>query len=127
MAGVLLCPARALDSAPPTPPDTVEGMFVAGITASVVGIVLFHPALGRTLRANAGAPIPFGGRPREIPPGSIPMRAIGAGLIVLGAAFVSTEGWHWTLMVVAAGPMAAAIVIGLHNRRVRREARSADV
>ncbi|KQR39483.1 hypothetical protein [Microbacterium sp. Leaf159] len=100
-------------------------MFIAGIASAVIGIVLFHMALGRTLRANAGVRIPFGGRPREIPHGSIQMRAIAAGLIVLGGVLVSTEGWHWTLMVVAAGPVAAMIVLSLHNRRVRREARSA--
>jgi len=101
-------------------------MFVAGIASAVIGITLFHVALGRTLRANAGVRIPFGGRPRETPPGSVQMRALAAGLIVLGAVLVGTEGWHWTLMVVAAGPIAALIVLSLHNRRVRRDARSAD-
>ncbi|WP_431074388.1 hypothetical protein [Microbacterium phyllosphaerae] len=101
-------------------------MFVAGIASAVIGIVLFHVALGRTLRANAGVRIPFGARPRETPPGSVQMRALAAGLIVLGAVFVSTEGWHWTVMVIAAGPVAAMIVLTLHNCRVSREARSAD-
>ena len=101
-------------------------MFIAGIAAAVIGIVLLHVALGRTLRANPGVRIPFGGRPREIPHGSIQMRALASGLIVLGAVFASTEGWHWTLMVVAAGPVAAMIVLGLHNRRTSRAARSAD-
>ena len=46
---------------------------------------------------------------------------MGAGLIVLGAALVSIAGWHWTIMVVLAGPVAALVVLILHNRRVSRE------
>lgn len=94
-------------------------MFAVGIVAAVMGIVLFHAALGKTLRANAEVRIPFGRRPEHAPRGSIAMRAFGAGLIVLGAVLVSTAGWHWTLMVVLAGPAAALIVLALHNRRVR--------
>ncbi|CAN7206144.1 hypothetical protein LJR044_000606 [Microbacterium foliorum] len=97
-------------------------MFVFGIAAAVVGIAIFHTALGMTLRANATTRVPFGGKPRTTPERSIALRAVGAGLIVLGAALVSTAGWHWTIMVVLAGPVAALVVLTLHNRRVSREA-----
>lgn len=95
-------------------------MFVAGIVAASVGIVLFDIALGKTLRANATARIPFGRNPREVPPGSIKMRALGAGLIVLGAALVGPSGWHWTVMIVLVGPVTALLVLTLHNRRISR-------
>lgn len=99
-------------------------MFVFGMTAAVVGIVIFHTALGMTLRANATTRVPFGRAPRKTPDRSIALRAVGAGLIVLGAALVSTAGWLWTIMVVLAGPVAALVVLALHNRRVSRESAS---
>lgn len=98
-------------------------MFVVGLVAAVLGTVLFHVALGKTLRANATDQIPMGRRPKASPQGSVQMRATGAGLIVLGAVLMSTAGWHWTVMVVLAGPVAALVVIALHNRRVRTTSR----
>ncbi|KQZ25175.1 hypothetical protein ASD43_13075 [Microbacterium sp. Root553] len=82
-------------------------MFVAGVVAAVLGIVLFHVALGRTLRANAADRIPMGGRTKTIPRGSVAMRAAGAGLIVLGAGLMSTGGVLWAVMVILVGPVAA--------------------
>lgn len=95
-------------------------MFVAGVVAAVLGIVLFHVALGKTLRANASDRIPAGRRPTVSPRGSVALRAAGAGLMILGAALVSGEGLHWTVLVLLAGPVAAMIAIGLHNQRVRQ-------
>ncbi|WP_312171602.1 hypothetical protein [Microbacterium sp.] len=97
-------------------------MFIVGVLAAVIGIALFHTALGKTIAANSASRIPFGRRPSVSPHGSVAMRALGAGLIVLGAVFVGTAGWHWTAMVVVAGPLTALAIIGLHNRRVRRGA-----
>jgi hypothetical protein len=97
-------------------------MFLIGVAAAVMGIVLFQVALGRTIRANARSRIPFGRSPRISPRGAVAMRAIGAGLIVLGAVLVSTAGWQWPLMVMLAGPVAALAVLSLHNRRAGREA-----
>lgn len=99
-------------------------MFVVGIVAAVAGIVLFHTALSRTIRANELTPIPFGKRPRISPRGSATMRGIGAGLIVLGAVLVASESWQWVMMIVLAGPAAACAVLALHNRRVARAGRS---
>lgn len=99
-------------------------MFVVGIVASVAGILLFHTALSRTIRANELTPIPFGKRPQTSPRGSATMRGIGAGLIVLGAVLVAGEGWQWVMMIVIAGPAAAFAVLALHNRRVARTGRS---
>lgn len=95
-------------------------MFAFGITAAVVGIVIFHTALGMTLRANATTRVPLGRNPQKTPNRSTALRAVGAGLIVLGAALVSASGWHWTIMVVLAGPVAALVALTLHNRRVSR-------
>lgn len=53
------------------------------------------------------------------------MRALGAGLIVLGAVLVGTSGWQWIVMVVLAGPVAALVATGVHNRRVRRDSDAA--
>ena len=99
-------------------------MFIVGIVAAVIGITIFHVALGRTLRANPHRRIPAGRNPGEVPRGSTEMRAFAVGLIVLGAVLVSTAGWQWTAMVVAAGPVAALVVLAIHNRRVGRESPS---
>ncbi len=48
-----------------------EDMFGAGIVAAAIGAVLFHTALGNTLRANANATIPFGRNPRVSTRGSV--------------------------------------------------------
>ncbi|WP_318391090.1 hypothetical protein [Microbacterium maritypicum] len=100
----------------------VEGMFIVGLVAAVFGIVVFHVALGESLRANPTEQIPMGRRPKVSPRGSVQLRALGAGLIVLGAVLMRTAGWHWTAMVLLAGPVAALVAIGLHNRRVSRGA-----
>ncbi len=99
-------------------------MFVAGIVAAAIGIVLFHTALGSTLRANLNATIPFGRNPKVVPRGSVAMRAAGAGLIVLGAVLVSTGGWPWTMIVLLVGPVVSVVVLALHNWRVMRQKRS---
>lgn len=96
-------------------------MFVTGVVVAVIGILLFQVALGKTLRANSAARIPWGGRPETSPRGTVAMRAVGAGLGILGASLMSTAGWHWTAMVVLAGPVAALVAIALHNRRVKHE------
>lgn len=118
--GFISSARSARSDAPVWPLDTVDDVFVAGVVAAVLGIALFHVALGKTLRANAADRIPVVGGPKASPRGSVAMRAIGAGLILLGAGFMSTGGVHWAVMVLLAGPVAALIVIGLHNRRVNR-------
>lgn len=93
-------------------------MILLGGVAALVGIVLFHMALGMTLRANPSTRVPFYRNAAVIPGGSVAIRAIGAGLIVLGAVLLSTSAWYWPFIVVLAGPVAALIVINLHNRKV---------
>lgn len=97
-------------------------MFVVGVIAAVLGIVLFHIALRKTLRENTTEKIPMGRRPKVSPRGSVLMRALGAGLVVFGAVMTSAGGWYWTAMIVLAAPVAALVTIGLHNRRVSRAA-----
>ncbi|MGL3150032.1 hypothetical protein ACSS7Z_06675 [Microbacterium sp. A82] len=93
-------------------------MILFGGVAAIVGVVLFHVALGMTLRANPVTRIPFHRNAVAIPSGSVALRALGAGLIVLGAVLLGTIAWYWPFIVVLAGPVAALIVITLHNRKV---------
>lgn len=67
-------------------------MILFGGVAALVGVVLFHVALRMTLRANPKTRIPFNRNAAIIPGGSVAMRVIGAGLIVLGAVLLSTSG-----------------------------------
>ncbi len=90
---------------------------LAGVSA-LLGVVLFHVALGMTVRANPVTRLRFARNAAVAPRGTIVMRAIGAGMIVLGAALLSTIGWYWAFVVVIAGPVAALSVIVLHNRKV---------
>ncbi|MCS3843407.1 hypothetical protein [Microbacterium sp. AK031] len=93
-------------------------MLVFGVVVAVVGVVLFHGALRMTLRANPGKRMPFYRNADINPVGSVAMRGIGAGLVVLGAALLGTGAWYWALVVVLAGPVVALVVIALHNRHV---------
>lgn len=93
-------------------------MLMFGSVAAVVGVVLFHVALARTLRANPATRLPFWRNAGVIPAGSIAMRATGAGLAILGAVLLSTHAWYWPFLVVLAGPVVALAAITLHNRRV---------
>lgn len=104
-------------------PDTFESMIVFGILIALAGIGLFVAALSMTIRANTDSPIPLWRSPAITPPGSITMRAIGSGLIIIGAAALSTSGWWWMALVVIAGPIIALVVIPVHNSRVARVVR----
>lgn len=88
---------------------------------ALVGVVLFHVALGMTLRANPASRVPFYRNAAIIPGGSVAMRVIGAGLIVLGVVLLSTSAWYWPFIVVLAGPVAALTVITIHNRKVTNQ------
>ncbi|MCE7481059.1 hypothetical protein LZG07_03820 [Microbacterium profundi] len=83
--------------------------------------MLFHVALGMTLRANPASRVPFYRNAAIIPGGSVAMRVIGAGLIVLGVVLLSTSAWYWPFIVVLAGPVAALTVITIHNRKVTNQ------
>ncbi|MGO1532287.1 MAG: hypothetical protein ACTIKQ_01720 [Microbacterium sp.] len=93
-------------------------MILFGGVAALVGVVLFHVALRMTLRANPKTRIPFNRNAAIIPGGSVAMRVIGAGLIVLGAVLLSTSAWYWPFIVVLAGPVPAVTVVTIHNRKV---------
>lgn len=93
-------------------------MILFGGLVAVVGVVLFHMALGMTLRANPATRIPFNRNAASIPGGSVVMRGIGAGLIVLGAVLLSTSAWYWPFIVVLAGPVPAVAIVTFHNRKV---------
>lgn len=90
-------------------------MIVFGGFAAVIGVVLFHTALGRTLRANPANRVPFYRSPQIVPAGTIPMRATGAGLIVLGAGLLGTSAWYWALVIVLVSPVVALAVMTVHT------------
>lgn len=96
-------------------------MILFGGVAALVGVVLFHVALGMTLRASPTTRNPFYRNAEKIPAGSVALRAIGGGLIVLGAILLSTNAWYWPFIVVLAGPIAALTVITIHNRKVENQ------
>lgn len=47
------------------------------------------------------------------------MRVVGAGLLVFAIVALGTVTWYWAFVIVLLGPVGAAVVIGVHNRRVR--------
>lgn len=97
-------------------------MNVFGIAIALAGVILFLAALLATIRANHDAPIPYWTRPASEGRHSVPIRALGAGLTIFGAALIAQSAGWWALVVVLAGPAVAIVAIVLHNARVRRPA-----
>lgn len=93
-------------------------MVVFGGVVAFVGVVLFHVALGMTLRANPASRVPVGRNAAAIPDGSAAVRGVGGVLLVLGAVLLSTNAWYWPFLVALAGPVTALAVITFHNRKV---------
>jgi uncharacterized membrane protein YhaH (DUF805 family) len=93
-------------------------MVVLGGIAAALGCALFHIALAMTLRRNPDRRIPWGRNAAVVPAGSVMIRAIGAGLIVLGTVGLATAAWYWAAAPVLVGPVAALVVIVVHNARV---------
>lgn len=87
-----------------------------GWVAAIAGNVLFIASLVLTVRANPGRRIPFNRNPPVVPPGSIAMRSIGAGLLVFGAVGLSSMFDYWSVLIVFVGVLAAMVVIPIHNR-----------
>ncbi|MFB7251369.1 hypothetical protein [Microbacterium sp. NPDC056234] len=98
-------------------------MFVFGVVVAVTGVVVFHLALASTLRANAGIRVPFFRSAEVVPRGSAVLRAIGAGLIVFGAATLGMTAWYLPFLVILVGPVAALVAIVMHNAAAQRHAR----
>jgi hypothetical protein len=73
-----------------------------GIAVALAGVILFLAALLATLRANRDNPIPYWTRPVSEARHSAPMRALGAGLTVFGAALMAQNSGWWALFVVLA-------------------------
>jgi hypothetical protein len=93
-------------------------MELFGWIAAIAGNVLFIGSLVLTVRANPGSRIPFNRNPPVIPPGSIAMRSIGAGLLVFGAVGLSSTFSYWGVLIVFAGVLVAMVVIPIHNSRL---------
>lgn len=95
-------------------------MNTLGIATALAGAVLFLVALRVTIHANQDTPIPYWRRPASEPRGAVPMRALGAGLTVFGAALIAQGSGWWALVIVLLGPGVAVIAVVIHNARVRR-------
>lgn len=95
-------------------------MNIFGIAIALAGVILFLTALRATIRANRAAPIPYWTRPASEGRHAVPMRALGAGLTIFGAALMAQNSGWWALLVVLAGPGVAVLAIVLHNARVHR-------
>lgn len=102
-------------------------MFATGAISATIGLLLFHMSLGMTLRANRARRVAFHRNAATVPAGSVPLRAAGAGLLVLGAVLLSSADWWWPIVVVFAGPVAALLAILVHNRRIDRAVRLGSV
>jgi hypothetical protein len=105
----------------------VGGMAAFGFPLTLAGLILFHTALWMTLRANAEAPVPFWRNAVTVPPRSTALRAVGAGLLVLGTVTLASSGWWWPLLVVVAGPGVALGAIAAHNRGVEHAATGSEM
>lgn len=93
-------------------------MELFGWIAAIAGNVLFIGSLVLTVRANPGRRIPFSRNPPVIPPGSIAMRSVGAGLLVFGAVGLSSMFGYWSVLIAFVGVVAAMVVIPIHNSSV---------
>lgn len=80
--------------------------------------MLFHTALIITVRANRRSRVPFWRNAEKIPAGTVAMRVIGAGFIVLGIVLLGVNAWWVPFAIVLAGPVVALMVIAIHNRSV---------
>ncbi|MDF2558710.1 MAG: hypothetical protein K0R99_156 [Microbacterium sp.] len=101
-------------------------MTAFGIPVALAGVILFHTALWMALRANAEASVPIWRNAVTVPPRSTALRAVGAGLLVLGAVTLASSGWWWPLLVVVAGPGLALGAIAVHNRGVEQATRGSE-
>lgn len=89
-----------------------------GWFAAIIGAVLFYASLTRTIQANPDVRIPYYRNAPTIPAGSVAMRSIGAGLLVVGGAALTTQFGTWIVTGVVGVPLVALAVITVHNHRV---------
>lgn len=95
-------------------------MTAIGGVIALFGMLLFHRALGITLRANPKTQIPFWRKAAVHPVDATVLRAVGTVLLVVGALLLSTTGWYWPFLVALIGPGAALLAVTAHNRQVER-------
>lgn len=94
-------------------------MLVFGWIALAAGSALFAFAFLRMIRANRETHIPYFRNPPVNPSGTITMRSVGMGLLIIGAAaLVSTVGF-WVVLHAAGFPLILTFAgIEAHNRWV---------
>ena len=93
-------------------------MDMFGWIAVVAGAGLFISSLIRTIRANPDARIPFNRNPPIVPPGSIAMRSIGAGLLVFGVVGLANSFGTWSLLLTVGVALVALAAMTIHNHRL---------
>lgn len=90
-----------------------------GWIAVAVGIVLFIVSFARMVRANPDRRIPYFRNVEVNPSGTIAMRSIGAGVLVIGAAALTPTLGYWVAPIVFALPLIVMpATIAVHNRRL---------
>ena len=90
-----------------------------GWVAVTVGMVLFIVSFVRMVRANSGTRIPYFRNPEGNPSGTIAMRSIGVGVLVIGAAALAPTLGYWAALIVFALPLIVMpATIAAHNRRL---------
>lgn len=94
-------------------------MELFGWIAVAVGMGLFIVSFARMVRANPSTRIPYLRNPQVYPSGTIAMRSIGAGVLVIGAAALAPTLGYWVAPIVFALPLIVMpATISLHNRRL---------
>lgn len=94
-------------------------MELFGWIAVTVGMVLFIVSFVPMVRANSGTRIPYLRNPEVNPSGTIAMRSISVGLLVIGAAALAPTLGYWVAPMVFALPLIVMpATIAVHNRRL---------
>lgn len=93
-------------------------MELFGWVAVTLGMVLFIVSFALMVRANPDARIPYLRNPEVNPSGTITMRSISAGLLVIGAAALTSTLGYWALIMFALPLIVMPATIAVHNHRL---------
>ncbi len=92
-------------------------MELFGWIAVALGMVLFIVSFALMVRANPDARIPYLRNPEVNPSGTIVMRSICVGLLVIGAAALTSTLGYWAPIVIALPLIVMPATTAVHNRR----------
>ena len=97
-------------------------MLIGGIILTVLSVILAVRSMAILTRANPNSTLPlWWGRPQNSPPRAFTLRAVAAGVSVLGALAIGWSlGWWATPIVVIAMALPPLILQLQHNSQVQR-------